>query len=102
MTTVMKNYLQETNNHPTHVAICNKSEARRHRETEGNAKHERKDPASLQIFFPRVRNMQRLTATVEQAVNRLNYKSNQGHKKVNNKQTGILQINNGHAKRDES
>jgi hypothetical protein len=46
--------------------------------------------------------MQRLTATVEQTVNRLNYKNNQGHKEHNNKETGILQSNNRHAKRDES
>jgi hypothetical protein len=49
VTTVMKNHLQETNKPPIHIAITTKSDALRHSETESNAKHERKDPAKLQI-----------------------------------------------------
>jgi hypothetical protein len=36
-------------------------------------KHERKDPAPLPMFVPEITNMQRLTATIEQVVKRLNY-----------------------------
>jgi hypothetical protein len=42
-------------------------------ETEGNTKHKRKDPAPPPIFVPGITNMQRLTATIEQVVNRSNY-----------------------------
>jgi hypothetical protein len=45
----------------------------RHAETEGNTKHERKDPAPPQMFVAGITNLQRLTATIEQVVNRLNY-----------------------------
>jgi hypothetical protein len=36
-------------------------------------KHERKDPAPPPIFVSGITNMQQLTATIEQAVNGLNY-----------------------------
>jgi hypothetical protein len=45
----------------------------RHVEPEGNTRQERKDPAPPPIFVPRITNMQRLTATIEQVVNRSNY-----------------------------
>jgi hypothetical protein len=45
----------------------------RHAETEANTKHERKDPAPPQRFVAGITNLQRLTATVEQVVNILNY-----------------------------
>jgi hypothetical protein len=54
-------------------SITNKFEALRNAETEGDTKHERKDPAPPPIFAPGITNMQRLTATIEQVVNRLNY-----------------------------
>jgi hypothetical protein len=71
--TMKKNRLQETNNHPPQITITNKFEALRHAETEGNIKHERKDTAPPPIFVPGITNIQRLTATIEQVVNRLNY-----------------------------
>jgi hypothetical protein len=55
----------------------------------------------MSIFVPGIRNMQRLTATVEQAVNRLNYNNNQGPNKDNNK-LEYYKSNNRHTKRDES
>jgi hypothetical protein len=71
--TMKKNKLQETNNNPPQITITNKFEALRHAETEGDTKHERKDPAPPPIFVPGITNMQRLTVTIEQVVNRLNY-----------------------------
>jgi hypothetical protein len=68
-----KNKLQETNNHPSGIPITNKFEALRHAEVEGNAKHGRKHPTPSPIFVPGITNLQRLTATIEQAVNGLNY-----------------------------
>jgi hypothetical protein len=56
--TTEKNKHQETNNHPTQLTITNKFEALRHAETEGNTKHERKDPAPPLIFVPGITNMQ--------------------------------------------
>jgi hypothetical protein len=69
--TMKTSKLQEINNYPTQITITNKSEALRHAKTEGNTKHERKDPAPPPIFAPGITNMQRLTATIEQVVNRL-------------------------------
>jgi hypothetical protein len=71
--TMKKNKLQETNDHPRQITITNNFEALRHVEAEGDTKHERKDPAPPPIFVPGITNMQRLTATIEQAVNGLNY-----------------------------
>jgi hypothetical protein len=71
--TVKKNELQETSNNPTHVTATNSSEALRHAENEGNTRHERTDPAPPSVFVSRTTSMQRLTATVEQVDNRLNY-----------------------------
>jgi hypothetical protein len=71
--TMKNNKLQGTNNHPPQITITNKFEALRHAETEGDTKHERKDPAPPPIFVPGITNMQRLTAIIEQVVNRLNY-----------------------------
>jgi hypothetical protein len=71
--TMKKNKLQDTNNHPSRITITNKFEALRHAETEGNTKHERKDPAPPPIFVPGITNLQRLPATIEQVVNSLNY-----------------------------
>jgi hypothetical protein len=68
-----KNKLQETKDHPPQITITNKFEALRHAETEGDTKHESKDPAPPPIFVPGIINMQRLTATIEQVLNRLNY-----------------------------
>jgi hypothetical protein len=68
-----KNKLQETNNHPPQITITNNFEALRHAEIEGDTKPERKDPAPPPIFVPGITNLQRLTATIEQVVNRLNY-----------------------------
>jgi hypothetical protein len=59
--------------HQAQIMTTNKFEALQHAETEGNTKHERKDPAPPLIFVPGITNMQRLTATIEQVVNRLNY-----------------------------
>jgi hypothetical protein len=47
-----KNKQQETNNHPTQITITNQLEALRQAETEGNTKHERKDPAPPPMFDP--------------------------------------------------
>jgi hypothetical protein len=71
--TTKNNKPQETNGHPTQITTTNKSEALRHAETEGNTKHERKDPAPPPIFVPGITNMQRLKDIIEQVVNRLNY-----------------------------
>jgi hypothetical protein len=68
-----KRKLQDTKNHLTHLTTTNKCEHQRHAETEGYTWHERKDPAPPPIFFLGIRNMQWLTATIEQLVNRLNY-----------------------------
>jgi hypothetical protein len=70
-----KNKLQWTNSHSTQITITNNFEPLRQAETEGGTrhKHERKDPASTPIFVPWIKNIQRLTATIEQVVNRLNY-----------------------------
>jgi hypothetical protein len=54
-------------------SITNKFEALRHAETESNTKQERKDPTPPPIFVSGITNMQRLTATIEQVLNRLNY-----------------------------
>jgi hypothetical protein len=65
--TMKKNKLQGRNNHPPQITITNKFEALRHADTEGNIKHERKDPAlPSPIFVPGITNMQQLTATIEQ------------------------------------
>jgi hypothetical protein len=53
--------------------IANNFKALRHIETDGNTKHARKDPAPPPLFVPGITNMQRLTATIEEVVNRLNY-----------------------------
>jgi hypothetical protein len=45
----------------------------RQAETDGNTKNERKVSALPAIFAPGITNMRRLTATIEQVVNRLNY-----------------------------
>jgi L-2-hydroxyglutarate oxidase LhgO len=68
-----KNKLQETNNHPTQLTITIKSKALQHAETESNTEHDRKDPAPPLIFVTGITNMQRLTATIEQVVKRLNH-----------------------------
>jgi hypothetical protein len=68
-----KNKPQKTNNHPTQIMITNNFEDLRQAETEGDTKHERKDPAPPPIFVPGIINIQRLTATIEQVVYRLNY-----------------------------
>jgi 50S ribosomal subunit-associated GTPase HflX len=68
-----KNKPQETNNHPTQITITNKFDALRHAKGKGNTKHERKDSAQPPIFVSGITNKQRLTATSEQVVNRLNY-----------------------------
>jgi hypothetical protein len=60
--------LQNTNSHPTQLTTTNKFEALRHADTEGNARHEREDPAPTPIFVPPITNMQWLTATTEQVV----------------------------------
>jgi hypothetical protein len=86
--TMKKNKLQETNDHPTQITITNMFETLRYAETEGDTIHESKDPAPPPIFVPGITNMQRLTATIEQVINRLNYtlKNNQQrHNKDNNK-----------------
>jgi hypothetical protein len=44
-----------------------------HAESDGNTKEETKDPAPPHIFLPANTNMQRLTAAIEQVVNRFNY-----------------------------
>jgi hypothetical protein len=67
-----KNKPQETNNHPTQITITNKSEAPRHAKTEDDTKHEIKNPTPHQISVPGITNMQRLTATIKQVVDRLN------------------------------
>jgi hypothetical protein len=64
-----KKKLLETNNYPPQITITNMFEALRHEETEGNTKHERKDPAPPPVFVPGITNMQRLTSTIEQIVN---------------------------------
>jgi hypothetical protein len=64
-----ENKLQETNNYPPRITITNKFEALRQAETEGNTEHERMDPAPPPIFSPGIKNMLRLTATIEQSVN---------------------------------
>jgi hypothetical protein len=61
------------NNHPPQIQMTKKLEALRQAETKSNTKHEKKDLASPPIFAPGMTNMQRLTATTEQVVNRLNY-----------------------------
>jgi hypothetical protein len=66
-----ENKLQETNNHPTQLTIANKPESLRHAETVGNIK-QRKDTAQSPKFVPEIKNMQRLTATIELVVNRSN------------------------------
>jgi hypothetical protein len=71
--TTKKNKPQETNDHPSKITITNNFEALRHAETKGNTKHKRKDPAPPPIFVAVIINIQRLTATIEQVVNRLNY-----------------------------
>jgi hypothetical protein len=71
--TMEKNKLQETIDHPPQITISNTFEALRHAETEGDTKHERKDPAPPPIFFSGISNIQKLTATIQQVVNRLNY-----------------------------
>jgi hypothetical protein len=75
MPTMKKSKLQETNNRPSQITITNKFEALRHTETEGNTKHERKDPAPPPVFVAGITNVQRVTATLttEQVVNRVNY-----------------------------
>jgi hypothetical protein len=70
--TVKKNKPQETNNHPAHTTITIKFEVPRHAETDGNTKHGRQDPAPQPIFVTGITSMQRLTAAIEQVVNRLN------------------------------
>jgi hypothetical protein len=70
--TIKKNKLKARNNHPTQIMITNNFEGLRQAETEGNAKHGRKDPAPPPRFVAGIINMQRLTATTEQVVNRLN------------------------------
>jgi 50S ribosomal subunit-associated GTPase HflX len=74
--TLKRNELQETNNHPTQLTITNKFDALGHAETEGNTEHKTKDQAPPPIFVSRITNMQRLTATIEQAVYRSNYTLN--------------------------
>jgi hypothetical protein len=64
--------LPERNNHPRQILITNKFEALRHAETEGNTEHERKDTAPPP-FVAGITHVQRLTASTEQVVNRLNY-----------------------------
>jgi hypothetical protein len=59
--------------HPTQITITNIFEALRYAETKGNIKHERKDPASPSIFVLGITNLQRPTATIQQAGNILNY-----------------------------
>jgi hypothetical protein len=56
VTTIKKNKVQETNDHRTQITITKKFEALRHAETEGDTKHERKDPAPIPIFFPGITN----------------------------------------------
>jgi hypothetical protein len=68
-----KNKPQIANYHPSQITITNKFEGLRQTETEGNTKHERKDPAPPPMFVPGIINKQRLTAATEQVVNRLNY-----------------------------
>jgi hypothetical protein len=64
---------KKPSNRPTQIKITNKSEALQQAETEGNTKHERQDPAPPPIYVPGITNMQRLTATMEQVVNRWKY-----------------------------
>lgn len=45
----------------------------RHAEIEGMSGHERKDAALSPVFVPRITNIQRLTATIEQVVHSLDY-----------------------------
>jgi hypothetical protein len=68
-----KNKLQETNDHPPQITITNKFEVLQHGETEGDTKHDRKVPAPPPIYVPGITNTQRLTAIIEQVLNRLNY-----------------------------
>jgi hypothetical protein len=75
--TIRKNKTQETNNHSTQLTITNRFKVLRDAETEGSSKQKRPfflvyycPPAPTPIFIPEATNMQRLTATIEQAVNR--------------------------------
>jgi hypothetical protein len=64
---------QETSN-KTKIITTNGFESLQHVEMKGNTRLERKDPAPPPpIFVPTIINMQRLTAAIEQVVNRLNY-----------------------------
>jgi hypothetical protein len=71
--TPKKNKPQETSNNSTQIITTHRFESLRHVETEGNTRQEGKYPALPPIFVPRITNMQQLTATIEQVVNRLNY-----------------------------
>jgi hypothetical protein len=71
--TLEMNKSKETSNSPMQLAATNRCEALRHAETEGSGRHEIKDPAPPPMFVPRNTNMQRLAATTEQVINRLNY-----------------------------
>jgi hypothetical protein len=71
--TIKKKTPQGTNNGSTQIITTNKCETLRHAETEGNSRHERKEPAPPPILVPRITHMQRLIATVEQVISRSNY-----------------------------
>jgi hypothetical protein len=47
-----KNKLKETNDYPPQITITNKFEVLRHAETEGDIKHERKDPSTTTDICP--------------------------------------------------
>jgi hypothetical protein len=80
-----KNKPQETHNQQRHIMISNKVKALRLAETEGNNKHETKDPAPPPIFVQGITDMQQLTARIEQVVNRLIYTL----KIINTQQTNL-------------
>jgi hypothetical protein len=68
-----KNEPQDSKNHPTQLTTTKKFELLRHAEIQGNTRHKRQDPALPPIFIPGITDMLRLTVTIEQVVNRLNY-----------------------------
>jgi hypothetical protein len=68
-----KNEPQGTDNSSTQKTSANNYEPLHQAETEGETEHEGKDPAPPPIFIPGITYVQRITATIEQVINRSDY-----------------------------
>jgi hypothetical protein len=95
-----KNKPQDTSNHPIQLTTTLKCELLRHAETGGNTRHESQDPVPPPIFVSGITNMQRLSATIEQVINRLNYTLKRIYSD-SIKLTGLPQNNKRHIKREK-